>query len=323
MSKASIMFRTSAQPIAQDDVRQLREAILAAVRGEVGAILDEVKQGKAPSGSARARAVAQAVRALPDRTREGMFSARGELVGKAVAVPKRVTPLAALAGARPVAQAAASGPPASKLSLRVSKIRCVSDTKELGKDEILLGAQATMISLSNDGTFGAAIDAGTTAPIALGKFKTGDQKDLELVVASFNLRDGQPFPRVFNGSLLLVEHDFGDPGKLITVLKAVEALVEDKVVEKVEEFLKDALADEKFAPLIALAVTLVPSVLAALIGAIGKAFADEQFPLFAAAVAMDSPTDLFEGGKRDTADQVATFSAFGGTYQVTFDFALG
>lgn len=321
MSKASIMFRTSAQAIAQDDVRQLREAILASLRGELGEILDGVKQGKAPSGGARAQAVAQAVKALPERTREGMFAGRAELVGKAVAVPKRRTPVAALGGSRGATPAAASQP-ASKLSLRVSKIRCVSDTKELGKDEILLGAQATMIPLSNDGTFGSAVDAGTTTPIALGKFKSGDQKNLSLVASSFNLRDGLPFPRVFNASLLLVEHDFGDPGKLITVLKAVEALIEDKVVEKVEEFLVDVLDEEKFGALIALAVTLVPSVLAALIGAIGKAFADEQFPLFAAAVAMESATDLFDGGKTDTADQVAQFSAFGGTYQVTFDFAL-
>lgn len=227
---------------------------------------------------------------------------------------------AALLGNR--SQTAAAAAPATKLSLRMLKIQCVSDTSEAGKDEILLGGQATVIPLSADGTFGAPIDSGTTAPIALGKFKSGDQRALNLVLCTYDLRDAAPFPRVFNAALLLIEHDFGDPGKFVTLLKAIQAVVEDKVVEKVQKFLTGLDDEQKFGALIALAVTLVPSVLATLIGALGKLFGDEVFGPFAAAVAMDSPSSLFEGGKHDTADQQAVFSAFGGTYKVTFDFAL-
>lgn len=315
----SIMIRTSAQAIAQDDVRTLRESILAAARNELGDILDDVKQGKTPTG-ARSQAVARAIDGLHPRARDGFLAGRASLTSKAIAIPKRSSSLAALLGPRPQATAAAA--PASKLSLRALKLQCVSDTREVGKDEILLGAQATVIPLSGEGTFGAAIDAGTTAPVALGKFKSGDQRTLDLVLCSFDLRDTAPFPRVFNAALLLIEHDFGDSAKFVTLLKTIEAVVEAKVVEKVEEFLVGLTKDDKSTALIALAVTLVPSVLAALIGALGKLFGDEVFGPFAAAVAMESPTSRFDGDKTDTADQQAVFSAFGGTYKLTFDFAL-
>jgi hypothetical protein len=320
MSNAPIILSTSAQKIVHDDVRKLRDVIVAAARGELAGILDGVKKGgKAPT-SARARAVADAAEALPAKTRDTLLSGGARLVGSNVAVPRRVTSLAALIG-DPKPTAAASTP-ASTLTLRVQKIRCVSDTREVLKDEILLGGQATVIPLTGDGTFGAPTDAGTTAPIALGKFKSGDTRSLDLALSKFGLRDPAPFPRVFNVSMLLIEKDFGDPAKLVTFLKAVQALIEDKVVEKVQEFLNDLDDEQKFTALIALAVTLVPSALGLLIDAVGKLVGDEAFPLFAAAVAMEAPTSLFEGGRKDTAEQVATFSAFGGTYQVTFDFAL-
>lgn len=317
MSNASIILRTSAQAIEQDDLRQLRDSILAEARNELGEILDSVKAGKSPAGG-KAQAVARAVDGLHQRARAGFLAGRASLASKAVAMPRRTTSFAA-AAARPRAQAAAA--PASKLSLRVARIQCVSDTKELGKDEILLGGQASVIPVSNDSTFGAPINAGTTAPIALGKFKSGDTRDVDLVLASFDLRAGTPFPGVFNVSLLLIEHDFGDPGTFIKLLKGLQALVEDKVVEKVEEFLTGLDPEEKRGALIAVAVAMVPAVLSALVGALGKLFGDEVFAPFAAAVAMESPTATF-AGKTDTADQQAQFSAFGGTYKVTFDFAL-
>jgi hypothetical protein len=319
MTNASIIFRTSAQAIEQDDLRQLRDAILAAARNELGDILDSVKAGKTPSG-AQAQAIARAVDGLHQRARAGFLAGRASLVSKPVAVPRRTTSFAG-STAGPRAQAAAPASTASKLSLRVVKIQCVSDTKEIGKDEILLGAQASMIPVSSDSTFGTPIDAGTTAPIALGKFKSGDTRNLDLVLASFNLRDATPYPRVFNASLLLVEHDFGDPTTFVKLLKGLQALVEDKVTEKVEEFLTGLDGEQKRGALIAIAVAMVPAVLSALVGALGKLFGDEVFAPIAAAVGMESATATFDG-KTDTADQQAQFSAFGGTYKVTYDFAL-
>jgi hypothetical protein len=316
----SILLKTSAQPIAHADVKQLLDAIVADARNELAGVFASVKQGKTPAG-ARARAIAQAADQLPARTRDALLGAGAKLAGGAVTTPKRVTSLAALVGEpRPVPAAAAA--PASKLTLRVLKIKCVNDTSELGKDEMLLGGQASVIPLSGDNTFGTPTDAGTTAPVALGKFKAGDSRNLDLTLASFNLRDSLPFPRVFNVSMLLVEKDLGNPDKLVTLLKTIQALVEDKVVDKVQEFLTGLDDEKKFTALIALAVTLVPAAIGLLIGAVGRLVGDEAFPVFAAAISLESATSLFDGGKKDTADQVAQFSAFGGTYQVTFDYAL-
>jgi hypothetical protein len=318
---STILLATSAQTIAHADVRQLRDAIVAAARGELAAILDGVKQGKTPA-TARARAVAQAADQLPRRTRDALIAAGPRFSAAAAATPKRVTPIAALLGNRRAAVAAAAAAPPSTLTLRALKIKCVSDTTEVRNDEILLGSQASVIPLSAD-SIGTPTDAGTTAPIALGKFKSGDTRSLDIALSKFNLRDALPFPRVFNVALMLVEKDLGDPAKLVAFLKTVQTLVEQKVVEKVQEFLEDLAGEDKLTALIALVVTLVPSALGLLIGAVGKLVGDEVFPVFASTIAMESATSLFEGGKRDTADQVAQFSAFGGTYQVTFDFALG
>ena len=156
------------------------------------------------------------------------------------------------------------------MTLRVKKIACVSDTSELGKDEMLLGGQATMIATAADGTLAPPVDSGTTVPIALGKFKRGDQKALNLALSSFKLGGAASYPRVFNVSMLLVEHDFGDPTKLVQFLKTVESLIEKKVIEKAQDFLTGLDDKNQFGALIALVVTLLPVAINELIGAVGK-----------------------------------------------------
>ena len=94
------------------------------------------------------------------------------------------------------------------------------------------------------------------------------------------------------------------------------------MIKKVQDFLTGLDDKKQFGPLIALVVTLLPVALNALIGAVGKLLEDEQFPVFAAGVAMDAPDALFVGGKTATPEAVAQFSAFGGTYNVHHEFAL-
>ena len=122
--------------------------------------------------------------------------------------PRRTSALSVLSA--DIQPAAAAPTPHAQMTLRVKKIACVSDTSELGKDEMLLGGQATMIATAADGTLATPVDSGTTAPIALGKFKRGDQKALNLVLSSFKLGGAASYPRVFNVSMLLVEQDFGE-----------------------------------------------------------------------------------------------------------------
>jgi hypothetical protein len=316
------MYRNSAQKIAQSDVKQLLDAIVADSRSALAIVLEHAKDPRAvalPTDS-RSKAVLDAVQQLPAGYRNKLLAVSTRLRTSPLPTPRRTSaPSVLSAGLQPAASAPT---PHVQLTLRVKKITCVSDTKEIGKDEILLGGQATMIATAADGTLGTPVDSGTTAPIALGKFKSGDQKTLNLALSTFKLRDAAPYPRVFNVSMLCVEHDFGDTSKLVQFLKTVESLIEKKVIEKVQDFLTGLDNKNQFGPLIALVVTLLPVAINALIGAVGKLLGDEQFPVFAAGVAMDAPDALFAGGKTATSEAIAQFSAFGGTYKVHHEFAL-
>jgi hypothetical protein len=321
-STMSIMYRNSAQKIEQSDVNQLLEAIVADSRATVATVLEHAKDPRAvalPQDS-RSKAVLDAVQQLPAGYRNRLLSVSSRLRTSPLPTPRRTSaPSVLSAGLQPAAAAPA---PHAQLTLRVKKIVCVSDTNEIGKDEILLGGQATMLATAADGTLATPVDRGTTAPIALGKFKDGDQKALNLTLSTFKLRDAAPYPRVFNVSMLCIEKDFGDTTKLVQLLKTLESLIEKKVIEKVQDFLSGLDDKKQFGPVIALIVTLLPAAINRLIGAVGKLLGDEQFPVFAAGVAMDAPDALFAGGKTATPEAVAQFSAFGGTYKVHHEFAL-
>ena len=174
----------------------------------------------APPTDRHSKAVLDAVQQLPAGYRNKLLAVSTRLRTSPLPPPRRTSaPSVLSAGLQP---AAAAPTPHAQLTLRVKKIVCVSDTSELGKDEILLGGQATMIATAADGTLATPVDSGTTTPIALGKFKNGDQKALNLVLSTFKLRDAATYPRVFNVSMLFIEQDFGKVDKLVQFLKTVE-----------------------------------------------------------------------------------------------------
>jgi len=316
------MYRNSTQKIEQSDVKQLLDAIVAGSRAAIATVLEHAQDPRAvtlPTDS-HSQAVLDAVQQLPAGYRNKLLAVSTRLRTSPLPTPRRTSALNVLsAGIQP---AAAASTPHVQLALRVKKITCVSDTSELGKDEILLGGQATMIATAADGTLATPVDSGTTAPIALGKFKSGDQKTLNLALSAFKLGGAAPYPRVFNVSMMVDEHDFGNVDKLVQFLKTAESLIEKKVIEKVQDFLTGLDDKNQFGALIALVVTLLPVAINRLIGAIGKLLGDEQFPVFAVGVAMDAPDALFAGGKTATPEAIAQFSAFGGTYKVHHEFAL-
>ncbi len=317
----SIAIRTSKQRITQTDIEQLFEVIVDEARRDIAAALehaDNPRRSPRPTDP-RVAAVASAADGLPTRTRKALLAGRGALTDRRLRMPRRLTNLAALAD---VGRGPAATQPHTQLRLRLRHIECVQDTREPGKDEILVGGQSTMLTVSPDGLLGEPLDAGAVAPIALGKFKSGDERDLDLVVGRFSLNGAAPYPRIFNTTLVMIEKDLGDPAKLVKLLESIQAVLEQKLIDKVQSFLEGLDGDDKFGAVIGLVVTLLPVAISALIGAVGKLVGDEVFRPFAAALSMQSPDALFPGGKTDSADDVAQFADFGGTYRVGYDFAL-
>ena len=170
-STASIMYRNSAQKIEQSDVKQLLDAIVADARAAIATVLEHAKDPRAvaPPTDRHSKAVLDAVQQLPAGYRNKLLAVSTRLRTSPLPRPAAHRHLSVLsAGIQP---AAAAPTPHAQMTLRVKKIACVSDTSELGKDEILLGGQATMIATAADGTLATPVDSGTTTPIALGKFK--------------------------------------------------------------------------------------------------------------------------------------------------------
>jgi hypothetical protein len=317
----SIAARTSRQPIAQDEVAQLLDVILAEAGAEISGALEHARrpqQAPAPTRAA-AKAVVQAVGQLSAPARAAILNGANSLA----AVASRATKATATGSNQPVRVGAGIGPaaptPHTQLRLRLHKIECVTDTREVGNDEILIGGQATMLSIGSDGTFDPPADAGTVEPIALGKFRSGDSRSLGLDCGKFSLNGAAPFPRIFSVTLVLVEKDLGNSDKLVTLLKAFQRVIEDKVIEKVTQFLENQKSSEK---MISFVVLLLPLAISGLIGQIGRLIGDEVFRPFVATVSMESPVALFPGGKLDSDNDIAQFSDFGGSYKVTYDFAL-
>ena len=88
-------------------------------------------------------------------------------------------------------------------SLRINSLECIQDTLELGQDEILIGAVATVTRVLADGTL--SVESRIIDPIDFGKFKRGDFKPFNpaKLIADFQIET----PATATVHLVMVEDD--------------------------------------------------------------------------------------------------------------------
>lgn len=195
-------------------------------------------------------------------------------------------------------------------SLAISRLTCVQDTLEPGKDEMVIGTVATALRVLPDGSISTAV---TTKETGLGKFKKDDATSFNppRAIASFG---NVETPTVLSVHLVLAESDIA--GGVNAVLRDLVDGVEDRLNNKqfVALFSSSAalvavypVGAEIFAGFVVTAATissfliiiglimLAAAIVAALILALFHLFRDEIFPTQAVALSLDA-TGAVEGG---------------------------
>lgn len=214
--------------------------------------------------------------------------------------------------------AAAAQSNVSRLELRLHKIECLEKTREFleGKDEMsIVGTRIDATDTKN-----------TTFKIDLGKFKEGEVRALAspVLLSSFNLRDGDIFPKTFAAALTLTEVDRGTfPQALDTILGAAR----DLVIKFISGSLEDVGGDSSGGNngLITLAIIALPFVLEQGLALIKTWYEDEIFNEQTVLVTIPALDGLFPSGKTDSPDDSVTFTrpeGKRGRYRLTYDWRL-
>lgn len=207
---------------------------------------------------------------------------------------------------------------ATKLSLRVHRVKCVDETggwlaEKVGNDEIYLGGFA----VNNPNGETVKIN-----PVSIyNDFDDGDVKVFNppKVFHTINIPAAGGWPKTFAVGLILIEKDAGGMVGAVT-----------KIANFFEEKLKEKLAQSPVAgaaPLLAGAllrqaiIVIGPPVINYVKHTIMSAFADEIFTPQMAII--DIPSANFTwSGSMDSAEKTVEFRDHSGTYQLTYDWKL-
>jgi len=207
---------------------------------------------------------------------------------------------------------------ATKLSLRVHRVKCVDETggwlaEKVGNDEIYLGGFA--VTNQNGDTV-------KIAPVSIyGGFDDGDVKVFNppKVFHTINIPASGGWPKTFAVGLVLIEKDAGGMVGAVT-----------QIANFFEEKLKEKLAQSAVAgavPILAgvllkqAIIAIAPAVLSYVKSAIFAAFSDEIFT--PNLVTVDIPSANFTwAGSMDSAEKTVEFRDHSGTYQLTYDWKL-
>ena len=247
---------------------------------------------------------------------------------RAPATSRTVSKPTAVTGARPV-----DPPRYSSVNLRVNEIRCITTTKEIDKDEIVIAA------VKVEGALGGtkerrklAARAERGEKFSAGKFTKGDRQTYPKTRVLATYEAGGKIgsePRFYVGALVLIEEDKG----------AIDQVIDDTVnsVEKeVTAALSTAAATASAAALAGVAsgaalgsvVPFVGTAIGAAAGAaVGLAFgeikaahADDVFPL--KMVELQLAHFPPEPGEIPGSRETVTFKGFKGHYEVTISWAV-
>ncbi len=217
------------------------------------------------------------------------------------------------------------------VKLRIHKITCVDDTRELDKDEIVLTAIRTELTVREQrGNKTIASKSKRGKKIDAGKFKGGSVKTFSPpeTIAKFPIGAASAeWPRYYPVTLLLIETDRGDVAKIVRdVIDAVDDEVTQAVGTAAGAAAGAALAGAvsggaagSVVPVVGTAIgAAVGTAVGAALGAIGNSRADEVFPpKQLVGKVQRRPTAAGRIGDKKT----WTVSAFGGKYKVVYSWS--
>lgn len=206
---------------------------------------------------------------------------------------------------------------ATKLSLRIHKVKCVDETggafaERVGNDEIYLGGFAVI----NQAGETIKIDPVSIYP----DFDDGDVKVFSpaKLFHTINLSAGEAYPRTYALGLVLVERDRGG---MVEAVKKITDFFEAKLKEKLAQPRPAGLLPVAVGVLLKQAIIIIaPTVLSYVRNTIVQAFADEIFTPKVAMIELPTKDFTFPGG--NSPDETVEFRDHGGIYQLTYDWVL-
>ena len=206
-------------------------------------------------------------------------------------------------------------PVTGNLAFRIHNVRCVDETNPewFGNDEIGLG--------------GVGIDeTGEVAKIAESRvgnnFDDGDVRFYSppMRFVSFNLNEGgDHWPKSYFVTLGLAEKDMGDG------LDAFLGTLVTKIKERLVEVLGAAIGGvigSLGGPLTAVVGAAVGWIIGKVYDWLKSWWNDDIFPPRSVSVTIGSLTHRWPGGTTDSPEGVVRFAAHGGTYDLTYDWAV-
>ncbi|MCR5881338.1 hypothetical protein LRS03_26280 [Rhizobacter sp. J219] len=199
------------------------------------------------------------------------------------------------------------------LRLRIRKVKCNDETdgffgSESGDDEISMGG--VKVDETGDVHKLEAFNVGNS-------FEDGDSKTYNppKKFASFNLREGNKWPKTYYVSMVLAERDNGG---LPSYLSDLFKYTEDKVSELVEQFGVSALGPELGKIAGAIAVAAFQS----LVEFFTEIWEDDIFPVVTAYANIKSLNHVFASGTRTSSEKSKWVKAHGGKYTIYFDWQV-
>ena len=198
--------------------------------------------------------------------------------------------------------------PLKRVVLRLHSVKCVKETKDIGKDEMECGASAVIITT---GASGPVVSKEIVVdPFALGSFHTGDTKSLgDRVLFAFGLPAQEELPVAYLMNLFLIEKDLFD-------LRSVRGKIRDLAKKLAQEIVNWSVQQKK--DWIKVVGVLVAIGLAWLLDRVAEWIGHDYFTPVAISFSIDSLADRVEGATGITPRSVVSAQRGSARYDVTW-----
>lgn len=180
--------------------------------------------------------------------------------------------------------------PLKRVVLRLHSVKCVKETKEIGKDEIDIAGAAVIVTT---GPAGPVVSKEIVAdPFKVGSFHTGDTKNLgDRVLFAFNLPAPEELPVAYINNIFVIEKDLFDLRSLRGKIRDLAKKLAQEIVNWSQQQKKDWI--KVVGALVALGLNWLLDRIADWVG-------HDYFDPVSVSFSIDSLSDRLEGGTNFT-----------------------
>jgi hypothetical protein len=198
--------------------------------------------------------------------------------------------------------------PLKRVVLRLHSIKCVKETKEIGKDEIDLAGSAVIVTT---GPTGPIVSKDIVAdPFGVGSFHTGDTHSLgDRVLFAFNLPSPEELPVAYINHIFVIEKDLFDLRSLRGKIRDLSKKLAQEIVNWSQQQKKDWIK---------IVGALVAIGLYWLLDRIADWVGHDYFDPVSVSFTIDSLADRLEGGTDFTPRGVVSAKRGSARYDITW-----